>query len=254
MGDWREAVRPLPDGHLAVAVGDVHGEADMLAVLHHALLRLLPALQNGDGLRAATLIHLGDLVDRGPAGLQALRLARDGVPGFETITLIGNHEERLLDLLDRDDPALTEAWLGFGGDAVLRELGLGAHPDWLAQLRAAIDPDLVAWLAERPRYHRIGALFFVHAGIDPARPLDAQSPRDLVWIRRPFLDSDGPYPEEVAVIHGHTPTPHVDLAHPHRINIDSGAHSLGRLSALVVAGPQMRLIQVVDPSRIPVDA
>ncbi len=254
-GGWRDAVRPLPDGHVAVAVGDVHGEADMLAAMHDLLHRLrhdaLPAEQ---AVHSAALIHLGDLIDRGPASFAALRLARDGVPGFETVTLIGNHEERLLELLDAGDPAIAEAWLGFGGDAVLRELGLRPQSDWLAQMRATVDADLVAWLAGRPRRHRIGALFFVHAGIDPARPLDAQTARDLVWIRRPFLDSTGPYPEAVAVIHGHTPTPRVDLDHPHRINIDSGAHGLGRLSALLVTGKRMRLIQVVDPSRSAADA
>jgi serine/threonine protein phosphatase 1 len=61
-----------------------------------------------------------------------------------------------------------------------------------------------------------------------------------VW---PWLDSPGPYPENVAVIHGHTPVASVDLSHPHRVNLDSGAFRSGVLSALVVSEDRMRLVQ-----------
>jgi serine/threonine protein phosphatase 1 len=64
-----------------------------------------------------------------------------------------------------------------------------------------------------------------------------------MWIRTPFLQSSGPYPESVAVIHGHTPQQAVGIDHPHRINLDTGAFQTGRLSALVIAGPRMRLVQ-----------
>ena len=34
-----------------------------------------------------------------------------------------------------------------------------------------------------------GRRFFVHAGIDPNKPLDAQHDTDLLWIREPFLST-----------------------------------------------------------------
>jgi serine/threonine protein phosphatase 1 len=48
----------------------------------------------------------------------------------------------------------------------------------------------------------VGDYLFVHAGIDPRVPLDAQRQADLRWIREPFLshpDSHG-----LVVVHGHT--------------------------------------------------
>jgi serine/threonine protein phosphatase 1 len=69
----------------------------------------------------------------------------------------------------------------------------------------------------------------VDAGLRPERPLEQQADMDLVTIRAGFFDQAhllGNY-----VVHGHTP---VDRAarDGKRINIDTGAYSSGRLSAL----------------------
>jgi serine/threonine protein phosphatase 1 len=236
-GEWRPAIRPLGAGQAVAAIGDVHGHDDLFAALIEAVAEEL------SGADQATFVQIGDLVDRGPASLAALRRAREGLPGARSVALMGNHEDRMLRAL-AGDPAEQDAWLGFGGEETLASAGVDPRdPDWPALLRDALGGDLTAWLAALPVSWRVGDILFVHAGIDPDAPLERQQPHTLMWTRWPWLDSSGPYPEGVAVIHGHTPQPSVDLSHPHRINLDTGAFRTGLMSALVVAGDRMRLVQ-----------
>jgi serine/threonine protein phosphatase 1 len=236
-GDWRPAIRPLPAGQAVAAIGDVHGHDDLFAALLDAVADDLSHAS------AATVVQLGDLIDRGPASLAALVRARGGLAGATSMTLMGNHEERMLRALAGDADAQA-GWLDFGGDATLESAGVDpADPDWPARLRDAIGKELLAWLAALPLSLRVGDLFFAHAGIDPAAPLDRQLAKTLIWTRWPWLNSAGPYPNDVAVIHGHTPQRVVDLDHRHRINLDTGAYRWGTLSGLVVSGDRMRLVQ-----------
>ncbi|OWJ67178.1 hypothetical protein BWR60_11065 [Inquilinus limosus] len=240
---WRPAIRPLPPDRAVAAIGDVHGQADLLEAMHRLVADEFSALPAGTG---RTLIHLGDLVDRGPENLRALALARQGVAGAETVTLFGNHDDRMLALLDgAADHNTLQFWLTYGGDRVLDECGVTEFdPDWRGRVRAAIGPDLLGWLRGCPVTHRIGNLVFVHAGIDPQLPLAQQERHTLLWIRDPFLTWPGPFPEGVAVIHGHTPVDRLDLDHPHRIDVDTGAFATGCLSAVLIHGDRMRGLRV----------
>ena len=96
------------------------------------------------------------------------------------VTLMGNHEAMALAVIDGvSDPQL---WLPQGGAETLAVMASTAPPDLP---RAHID-----WLRALPLRHDDGRRFFVHAGVDPAKPLAAQRDEDLIWIREPFL-SDG---------------------------------------------------------------
>jgi len=236
--DWRPAIRPLAPDVFVAAIGDVHGHADLLEALHGAVAEEVASLAP----REATLVHLGDLVDRGPENRRTVALARAGVSGLRNVTLLGNHEERMLDELGGSGPP-SERWLAFGGRGLFAECGVAPEGAWRPAFRAAFGPDLVDWLAGLPLMHRVGPLVFVHAGIDPSRPLDAQDRETLLWVRESWWSLPAPYPEGVAVIHGHVPIPAVDLAHPDRLAIDTRAHAGGILTALVVAGDRMRLVQ-----------
>lgn len=239
-GAWRPAIRTLAPDEAVAAVGDVHGHDDLFEALTDALAGEL------SDARRATFVQLGDLVDRGPASLAALRRAKAGMSGAASVVLMGNHEDRMLRAAIDRDPVEAAAWLDFGGAETLASAGVDVRdPDWPGRLIEALGDDLVAWLSGLPRMHRVGDLLFVHAGIDPDTPLDRQSSHTLMWTRRPFLDSPGPYPEYVAVLHGHTPQAPVDFSHPHRINLDTGAFRTGVLSGLVIAGDRMRLVQAV---------
>ncbi|MFC7054110.1 metallophosphoesterase [Hansschlegelia quercus] len=238
--DWRPAIRPLAPGQAAAAVGDVHGQDDLFGALLNALADDLASRS-----AAPVIVQLGDLVDRGTGSIDALRRAQRGLPGISFVTLMGNHEDCLLRALgDDEDDALR--WFNCGGATTLAQLGLSPDDtDWRERLRSGVGDETLDWVARLPTAHRIGDLLFVHAGIDPETPLVAQDATTMMWVRGPFLDSDGPYPEGVAVIHGHTPQKKVELRHPHRVNLDTGAFRSGVLSALMIAGDRMRLAQAV---------
>ena len=88
-----------------------------------------------------------------------------------------------------------------------------------------------------------GGYLFVHAGVQPAQPLETQQAADLIWIREPFLTGVG-WCHDFAVVHGHTPLgPDV---HTHRIGIDSGCFRTGALSAVELADDRLRFHVVSD--------
>jgi serine/threonine protein phosphatase 1 len=62
--------------------------------------------------------------------------------------------------------------------------------------------DHLDWITTQSLTYDNGVRLFVHAGIDPTLPLDDQSPRDLLWIREPFLSSERHFGR--LVVHGHT--------------------------------------------------
>lgn len=234
---WRPAIRALAEGDLVAAIGDVHGRADLLAALHQVLAEEIGALAP----TTATLVHLGDLVDRGPESRRAVALARAGLPGVATVTLRGNHEERMLEELAGTAPP-DPRWVAMGGRELFVECGVEPAAGWQVPFAAAFGGDLLDWLRGRPILFRHGDLVFVHAGIEPAVELELQDPRSLVWVRESWWGHPGPYPQDVAVVHGHVPVAAVDLDHPRRIALDTKAHATGVLSALVIAGGRMRLV------------
>jgi len=75
----------------------------------------------------------------------------------------------------------------------------------------------------------IGDYLFVHAGVRPGIPIEAQRETDLIWIRDEFLESTEGFGK--VVVHGHTPG-REPVVRPNRIGIDTGAVFSGRLTAL----------------------
>ena len=212
-----------------VAVGDVHGRADLLAAMLDAVER---------DLDDARVVLLGDLIDRGPDVPGAVALAREvprRFPGSQV--LLGNHEEWMLSALrghggDRDD------WLTWGGEETCRAYGVDprADRDRLAEAFAPHVSD-VAFLRARPRrldgHGAADGFVFVHAGVDPRLPLHGQDPHDLIWMREPFLSWTEPLHRRI--VHGHTIAPRPQ-ERVHRIGIDTGAYGTGELSAVVLDG------------------
>src|SRR3546814_1387061 len=60
-----------PEGEIIYAIGDIHGRVDLLGRLHDAIGRDLTAAA---GARKATVVNIGDYVDRGPSS-RAVRSA-----------------------------------------------------------------------------------------------------------------------------------------------------------------------------------
>jgi serine/threonine protein phosphatase 1 len=222
----------LPPGLRVYAVGDVHGCADRLSVLHAGIaadLRARPVAE-------VVVLHLGDYVDRGvdSAGVLDLLLGPYPMPGAEVVTLIGNHEVMMLDACDpQAKPGTVAFWLENGGGETLASYGVHpADPRW----REVVPEAHLELLRGMPLSWSAGDYLFVHAGVRPSVPLDQQDPFDLLWIREPFLSFRGELP--VVVVHGHTPTP-APAVRAHRIGIDTGACFGGDLTCLVLEEGRM---------------
>jgi serine/threonine protein phosphatase 1 len=220
--------------HIHYAIGDIHGRNDLLERMHE---RIVADHSLRHANEPAVIVYLGDYVDRGADSVGVIdRIAR-GVPGFESVCLLGNHEDWMLGCLETDDEDYWSGWLGNGGEETLASLditaGLGEY-DPLA-LAKALGPQRLAWLNALKLYHRAGDYLFVHAGILPGRPLDQQEEKDLLWIRRAFLDSDEDH--GFRVVHGHTPTEQPELK-PNRIGVDTGPTWYGNLTAVVLGEPE----------------
>ena len=207
------------------AIGDIHGQ---YALFETALRRI-----EADGGAAAPMVSLGDLVDRGPDSRRVItHMIEARAEGRDWTVLKGNHDRLFQGFLEQGslgDARLRSDldWLHprMGGGVTLASYGVWAVPgraveELLIEAREAVPPDHLAFLRDMPAYHLRGDLLFVHAGIAPGVPLEAQSEDDLLWIRAPFLDHTAPHPW--LVVHGHTALT-APAHYGNRVNLDSGA-------------------------------
>jgi serine/threonine protein phosphatase 1 len=236
----------LPQGQLVYAIGDIHGRADLLALL---LAEIESDSARSKDAKRRTLVFLGDYIDRGHDSRRVVDMVLDDLPaGFDAHFLKGNHEAIMLDFLD--DPSYLGHWLANGADATFRSYGLDVAE--LVGRGAAPEVWRRAFLASLPETHRdffealelavsFGDYFFVHAGVRPGVPLEAQDPNDMIWIRGPFLQSEDDFGK--IVVHGHTPG-RDPVIRANRIGIDTGAVFTDRLTALRLENGSRRLMQV----------
>lgn len=240
------------------AIGDIHGCDDLLEGL---IGGIQAELEPGE---TPLVIFLGDYVDRGPDSRGVIeRLIQLRATWPSTRYLCGNHEEAMMLFLRDMEAGLV--WSTYGGKAAMRSYGVEPPADdndldgWRKAhdlLKAAIPESHMRFLWGLEDSIELGDYLFVHAGVRPDRALDAQSAKDLRWIREPFL-SDTRRLDKV-IVHGHTPKPepHID---ERRIGVDTWAYSTGVLTAVELAGETRGFIQasrvdgVVTVSRIDVE-
>lgn len=214
------------------AIGDIHGQLDLLRAAHDRI--------RADGGSDARIVHVGDLIDRGPDSRGVIDYLMNGqAQGRNWIVLRGNHDRFLPKFLadaDWTDPGMSAqvVWTehpGLGARATLASYGVDADQPRLAlqaAARTAVPVEHADYLAALPLWHLQDGHLFVHAGVRPGIDLLAQDEQDLVWIRKGFLDSAADH--GALVVHGHTA---IDRAthYGNRLNIDSGAAYGGPLSA-----------------------
>lgn len=217
---------PLQSCERAFVVGDIHGCADLLDVVHDAIDRESDAADQVE-------IYLGDYVDRGPDSAGVIAALIDRSERRAMVTLAGNHEDMFRGCLAQT--ADLGLWLQFGGLQTLVSYGfdprgrtpdLDAVHDWL---NTAIPPEHVTFLDRLGHYLMFDDYFFCHAGIRPGVPLREQHSRDLLWIRDEFLESSDDH--GAIVVHGHTPVTQPEFR-ANRINLDTGAFATRRLTCL----------------------
>jgi len=241
------APRRVPDGVRVYAVGDIHGRLD----LFEAILDRIEADAAG-WPGEVEVVLLGDYVDRGPDSAALLDRLSAPLPEWARWTLLrGNHEQAMLDAIEGvGGDRVLRLWLDNGGREAVRSYGVAApvaYGDDLdaiaTELRAHVPERHLALLRRLKLMHRVGDYLFVHAGIRPGVPIEAQDERDLLWIRNEFLnyrDDHG-----FVVVHGHSITPDV-IERDNRIGIDTGAFATGRLTALVLEGETRRYLSTMD--------
>jgi serine/threonine protein phosphatase 1 len=176
------------------------------------------------------LYILGDAIDRGEASVECLQFI---MRQKNTRFFIGNHEQMMMDYIDRTE---LFGWFTNGGRTTFSELN---------DLTGAENAGILAYLRACPYYETLeinGKRYFLsHAGLDVSLPIESQ-PRDaLVWSREEFYEYKGL--GGYTCIFGHTPTffihgdydncdVWVDPRHNDKICIDSGCVYGGALAAI----------------------
>lgn len=237
----------VPNGTRYYVIGDIHGRLD----LYQALIAGIDADDARAGKADTHVVLLGDLVDRGPESAGVIKATREWQTQRRVRVLAGNHEDMFLTAFEKPD--VLRHFIRHGGRETILSYGLDpddyddmtigelfeAYPKYVPQE----DRDYVAGFEDSIT---AGDYLFVHAGIDPALPLDQQNRKDLLWIRDKFLNYNGPLAK--VVVHGHTIFESV-MDCGNRIGIDTGAFRSGVLTALVLEGDQRRVMQAIAPAQ-----
>ncbi|MEZ7812315.1 MAG: serine/threonine protein phosphatase 1 [Paracoccaceae bacterium] len=222
------------------AIGDIHGHLNLLTQAHDLIVADRMAIND----QFAPVIHVGDLVDRGPNARAVIEYLSQGIShGEPWVVLKGNHDRMFLFFLDdfkaQDRclrPDLSYLHPRIGGAATLASYGVENAADRPigpvhAEALAAVPQAHRDFLSGCPCCYERAGVLYVHAGIRPGVALDQQIEDDLTWIREPFLSDLSDHGH--LVVHGHTALD-APFHYGNRINLDSGAAYGGALTAVVI--------------------
>jgi serine/threonine protein phosphatase 1 len=195
-----------------IAIGDTHGHA---RALHGLLGAIRPTADD-------TIVMLGDYIDCGPDSRGVIELILELGKSCHVVSLLGNHEEMLLDVLDGledDDFWRTVA----GGEATLLSYGCKRVDQ--------IDPRHLEFIHSCDLWYESENHFFVHASYDETLPLADQPREVLVWER--IRDSQpGPHRSGKMAVMGHTAQKDGRVLRlPHLLCIDTYLYGGGCLTA-----------------------
>jgi protein phosphatase len=226
-------------------IGDVHGCADELEELLRRLGYVVvaelpggPAIGSGpvyahpEGRKA---VFVGDLVDRGPRILDAVRLVRNMVASGSALCVPGNHDVKLVKRLHGKNVQITH-----GLADTLAELD--ALP---AEVRPPFAEELARFLDGLVSHYVLdgGRLVVAHAGLKQAmQGRGSARVREFALYGETTGETDefglpvrynwaAEYRGPAMVVYGHTPVPEPEWLN-RTVNIDTGCVFGGRLTAL----------------------
>jgi len=198
---------------LTYAIPDLHGRLDLL---ESAIDRIVEH-SAGD---SATVVTLGDYVDRGPDSRGVLeRLMGWQSDKLRLVSLKGNHEAMMWQVCN--NVAELSWWIENGGDRTLASYG-SKNRDPRSVPSAHLN-----WIAALPLMHVDERRVFVHAAVDPKVALDRQSEQTLLWKRYRTGYELG-YGRR-HVVHGHHADPKAPIVTNGKTNLDGLAWKTGRL-------------------------
>lgn len=211
-----------------------NGRIFVISDLHGHKEQFFDVLSQGGFSEDDHLYILGDVIDRGPYGIELLQYIKKQK---NMTLLLGNHEEMMVYSVDCPDEYF-EPWLQNGGIPTYSEYV--SLPD--EQQKEVMD-----YLRDLPLYKVVEVnqrkYLLVHAGIpldhkftDIDNCISVAERDDLLWIRETFLSKDTSH-LEFTVVHGHTPTIYyLDeggiSVKPGKIGLDCGVFMGNRLGML----------------------
>ena len=202
---------------ITYAIPDLHGRLDLLD-------SAIEKIVEHSARKRATVVTLGDYVDRGPSSRQVIeRLMGWRSDKLTLVNLKGNHEAMMWETCN--NLAELSWWIENGGDRTLASYG-----DQSSQ--GNCDPRIVPpahlnWIADLALMHVDQHRVFVHAAVDPKIPLDQQSEQTLLWKRYPEGFDLGHGHRHV--VHGHHANPKAPIVTNGKTNLDGLAWKTGRL-------------------------
>ena len=225
-------------------IGDVHGCGEELEALLARLGYVEARLDRDDPLWGdRTFVHpegrravfLGDLVDRGPRILQAVRLVRNMVVHGSALCVPGNHDLKLVRKLRGKNVQITH-----GLAETLAEID--AMP---VEVRGTFCTDLADFLDGLVSHYVLddGKLVVAHAGMkEEMQGRGSGKVRDFALYGETTGETDefglpvrfdwaSEYRGQAMVVYGHTPVPEPDWLN-RTVNIDTGCVFGGKLTAL----------------------
>ena len=248
------------------AIGSIHGEAQRLMALHDAIA---PRFADGD-----RLVYLGNYFGRGGRIAETIDelirfrravIAQPRMFAADVVFLRGAQEEiwhKLLQLQFAMNPAEVLDWMlaqgagtsiaAYGGDAKLgfaaaRE-GARAITRWTVALRDAMNqhPGHQALFSavKRAAYSDDGRLLFVHAGLDPTRPLGAQGDA-LWWGSASFPGRLNGYEGYALIVRGAARGSRRVELNGCVLSVDAGCGFGGDLAAALIDAPSGALMDVL---------
>jgi protein phosphatase len=225
-------------------IGDVHGCCDELETLLQQLGYQIQETQPPDLLwgnhvyvhpESRRAVFLGDIVDRGPRVIDALRIVRNMVQAGSAFCVPGNHDIKLRRKLSGKNVQITH-----GLQQSLAEIE-GLPPD-IRELLVKEASEFIDGLISHYVFDN-GKLVVAHAGMkEEMQGRDSGKVRNFALFGETTGETDkfglpvrynwaAEYQGQAIVVYGHTPVPEPEWLN-RTINIDTGCVFGGKLTAL----------------------